>query len=136
MNIITSVYRFIRYGRQIGKVHSNGSRLYSGSYIRKSGGTKTLVSHNGDVLRTISKRKISPYCFEVEDVERIPRSSKALVKSTTYSNDESLRCIVQDQFIGEKYPNGWALAGGNGANFISSNTSHLKPSPLNPLFKA
>ena len=136
MNIITSAYRFVRYGRQIGKVHTNGSRLYSGSYIRKSGGTKTLVSHKGDVLRTISKRKTGPYCFEVEDVEKIPHSNKALVRSSIYSNQEPLRFIVQDVFIGEKYPNGWALAGGNGANFISSNNYHLKPSPLNPLFKA
>ena len=136
MNIVTSVYRYVRYGRQIGNVHANGSRLYSGSYFRKSGGTKTLVSYKGDVLRTISKRRTGPYSFQVEDVERIPRSNKALVRSSDYSNEDSLRFIAQDMFIGEKYPNGWALAGGNGANFISSNTYHLPPSPLNPLFKA
>ena len=136
MNIITSAYRYVRYGRQIGKVHSNGSRLYSGTYFSKSGGTKSLVSYKGDVLRTISKRRTGPYCFEVENVERIPRSNKALVRSSVYSTQEPLRCIVHDVFIGEKYPNGWALAGGNGENLISSNTYHLPPSPLNPLFKA
>ena len=136
MNIIKSAYRYVLYGRQIGKVHTDGSRLYSGSYLSKFGRTKTLVSRKGEVLRTISKKNVRPSSFNIEDVEYIPRTNKGLVKKSIYSTDPQNRFIHMDMFIGKKYAHGWALADENGKNFISSNTHNLKPSPLNPLFKA
>lgn len=136
MNIIKSAYRYALYGRQIGKVHTDGSRLYSGSYLSKFGRTRTLVSRKGEVLRTISKQKGWSNSFNIEDVEYIPRTNKALVRKSIYSTDPQDRFIHTDMFIGKKYESGWALADGNGKNFISSSTHNLKPSPLNPLFKA
>lgn len=137
MKILTSAYRYFKYGRQIGQVHPNGSRLYSGNYFRKTGEkTKTLVGRDGTVLKTISNRRTGKDCFNCEYVETIPDSTQALITRTSYCNMPPYRYIHKDMFIGEKTSNGWALAKGDSKNFICSYTTYLKPSPLNKPFSS
>ncbi len=53
--IVKSGYRYIKYGKQVGKTANNGSKVY------KRGGTLTGVNKNGEVIGQVKKVKTGKY---------------------------------------------------------------------------
>jgi len=55
--VARKAYRYVRYGKQIGKVHADGSTLHESQDIFGIARTKCLVGKDGDVKKIITRER-------------------------------------------------------------------------------
>ena len=102
MKILQQAYRFIKYGKQVGKVHSDGAILYSGGLFGRGGKfTKRLIGADGRVLRVIERVPLHKECLYVEDSRLNPRTNMTTITRTIYCKNKS---IGKDVFISKEKP--------------------------------
>ena len=86
VGIIKTIYRAIKYGRQVGKAANNGAAVY------KRGRTITGLNKNGDVISTLNKGKTSPNTTRTFTETNLPGGyvKQSTVARTTDEFDESV----------------------------------------------
>jgi len=116
--VVRKAYRYVRYGKQIGKVHADGSTLHKGNSLFGTPGTKYVVGKKGDVKKVITRERVGKSCFRV--TQAVPKKSDSYIRRnewdvtrTIYSNEP--RGIGEFKFIGKYSPkwNNWGLSRGN-----------------------
>lgn len=94
-----SAYRFIRYGKQVGKTAKNGSAVY------KKGGVTTGLSKDGKVIRQIQTRQTGKNTTETVSKTPIPFSEDYRYSRRITTNTKN--GSITDIFRCRKSPNGY-----------------------------
>ena len=109
---MSKIMDFIKYGRQIGNVHSDGSVLRKGNSFFGKEGVRTLLDKDGVVQKFICKNYRTEDTFEV--VHATPIKDDYLkrynVVKTFYCNNPKSPHIQEHKFVGKYYN------GSNGTN--------------------
>lgn len=129
---MSKIMDFIKYGRQIGNVHSDGSVLRKGNSFFGKEGVRTLLDKDGVVQKFICKNYRTEDAFEV--VHATPIKDDDLkrynVVKTLYCHNPEYPLIQEHKFIGKYYNGsdgtnvGWYISPGSD---ISTNTYLLEP---------
>ena len=120
---------FIKYGRQIGNVHSDGSVLRKGNSLFGQEGVRALLDKEGVVQKFICKNRKTQDTFEVVHATPINNNKYNVVKMY-YCNDAQVPFIRENRYIGERIKKDdgtnidWELASGND---MSTKLHFLKP---------
>ncbi len=129
---MSKIMDFIKYGRQIGNVHSDGSVLRKGNSFFGKKVVRTLLDKDGVVQKFICKNYRTEDAFEV--VHATPIKDDYLkrynVVKTLYCHNPEHPFIQEHKFVG-KYCNGsdgtnvgWYISSGSD---ISTKTHLLQP---------
>lgn len=110
----------VLYGKQVGKTHTDGSRLRKGNTFMGTPGTKFLLDENGEVIKFFEKKRLSKDTFEVVQGKPITDShlDEHHITRTIYSTEPGNRYIIEDQYVGRYFNGrdgenvGWGLSRG------------------------
>ena len=112
---MSKIMDFLKYGRQIGNVHSDGSVLRRGSFLFAEENIKTLLNKDGVVQKFIFKINLDRDSFVV--VRATPVKNDHLerynILKTYFCNNAKKPFIKEQKFIGEYFdgmdgkPLGW-----------------------------
>ena len=64
--MIVGAYRYIRYGKQLGKTAKNGTKVY------KRAGKTTAIDNSGNIKRTTQKKRFNKYTSETTAIDYLP----------------------------------------------------------------
>lgn len=97
IGIFKSIYRAIRYGKQVGKTANNGARAY------KRGRKLTGLDKDGNVITTINKYKTAPNTTRTTTKTALPNNGYKISNTTktTDNFDGSFSLFKDTKYIDE-----------------------------------
>lgn len=109
--ILVGTYRYLRYGKQIGHVAKNGTKVYGRA------GATTAINAEGKIVRTTQKAKTSEYQYRTKAQNYLPfgkvqRSETSVIRdgknwqSTFRHSDSKTVPGGTDMVSANRYPDG------------------------------
>lgn len=127
--LITSVYRYVRYGRQIGKTAANGTKLYGRGKINR-----TAIDAHGNVTRTIRNKGYDAashtQCSQITDYYSNGAKKAEARLNTTYQGDGTISRYMSRSFF-DRY----GLSNSYGASKAGANKAWHRTVDYNPDIK-